>query len=383
MWSIAALWLVGCGTPTAEWGDACPADPDKTAPGTCGCGLPDTDADADGTPDCIDACPDDSDKTVPGSCGCGIADADTDADGTPDCVDGCPTEVSKTVPGWCGCTVADTDADSDGTPDCLDRCPSDPLRTDDVDSDGDGLIDCLDGCPGNAEKTAPDSCGCGTLVDEWRTWGRNLQGMAVANGVLYAIDVITLTDVEVVSFDASGQATPIFDLDHVSVGLAATDTHLYLDDEFNNQRIHEYELGTWALNRSFSTGVTGGNRGLAAMDGSLWHLGVVDGNVGFSQIDIATGNVGTTVVAPYDAVFANGAAAADGALYYVTGDGPQHPDCDPLGCDLFLRALSTDGTDLCTQFLGTTTRGEPQGFAAGGGRFYLQDRDEDVIWVYE
>ncbi|MFQ5425216.1 MAG: hypothetical protein ACE5F9_14720, partial [Phycisphaerae bacterium] len=31
--------------------DACPADPDKTAPGACGCGAPDTDTDQDGTPD--------------------------------------------------------------------------------------------------------------------------------------------------------------------------------------------------------------------------------------------------------------------------------------------------------------------------------------------
>jgi subtilisin-like proprotein convertase family protein len=34
--------------------DGCPNDANKTAPGTCGCGTPDTDSDADGTPDCND-----------------------------------------------------------------------------------------------------------------------------------------------------------------------------------------------------------------------------------------------------------------------------------------------------------------------------------------
>ncbi|HET8933481.1 MAG TPA: hypothetical protein VFN67_08585 [Polyangiales bacterium] len=37
--------------------DLCPDDPDKLAPGSCGCGSPDTDSDADGTLDCNDVCP--------------------------------------------------------------------------------------------------------------------------------------------------------------------------------------------------------------------------------------------------------------------------------------------------------------------------------------
>ena len=37
--------------------DLCPDDPLKTEPGICGCGVADTDADSDGTADCIDACP--------------------------------------------------------------------------------------------------------------------------------------------------------------------------------------------------------------------------------------------------------------------------------------------------------------------------------------
>ena len=35
-------------------GDACPDDPAKTAPGQCGCGVADTDSDADGVADCND-----------------------------------------------------------------------------------------------------------------------------------------------------------------------------------------------------------------------------------------------------------------------------------------------------------------------------------------
>lgn len=85
--------------------DACPADPAKTAPGVCGCGVADSDRDTDGTPDCNDACATDAAKTAPGTCGCGVSDADRDADGTADCKDSCPTDARKTVPGTCGCGV--------------------------------------------------------------------------------------------------------------------------------------------------------------------------------------------------------------------------------------------------------------------------------------
>jgi hypothetical protein len=37
--------------------DCCPEDPSKTAPGACGCGVPDTDSDSDGLADCIDPAP--------------------------------------------------------------------------------------------------------------------------------------------------------------------------------------------------------------------------------------------------------------------------------------------------------------------------------------
>jgi photosystem II stability/assembly factor-like uncharacterized protein len=150
--------------------DGCPADPDKSVPGLCGCGVAETDTDSDGTPDCLDLCPTDTNKTAPGVCGCGEADIDTDNDGTLDCLDLCPTDPDKTAPGLCGCGVADTDTDTDGTPDCNDLCPTDPAKIDpglcgcgiaDTDTDSDGTPDCNDLCPTDPNKIDPGLCGCG------------------------------------------------------------------------------------------------------------------------------------------------------------------------------------------------------------------------------
>ncbi|RIK66854.1 MAG: hypothetical protein DCC66_12485 [Planctomycetota bacterium] len=150
--------------------DGCPADPNKIAPGICGCGVADTDTDMDGVPDCADGCPNDPAKITPGVCGCGVADTDTDMDGTPDCNDGCPEDPDKIAPGICGCGVADTDTDMDGTADCNDGCPEDPDKVapgvcgcgePETDTDNDGTPDCNDGCPNDPAKTAPGQCGCG------------------------------------------------------------------------------------------------------------------------------------------------------------------------------------------------------------------------------
>jgi Thrombospondin type 3 repeat/Lectin C-type domain len=155
---------------TADCNDGCPNNPTKTTPGVCGCGVPDTDSDNDGTPDCNDGCPNNPTKTTPGVCGCGVPDTDSDNDGTPDCNDGCPNDANKTAPGICGCGVSDADSDGDGTPDCNDGCPNDANKTapgvcgcgvSDADSDGDGAADCNDGCPNDPTKVAPGQCGCG------------------------------------------------------------------------------------------------------------------------------------------------------------------------------------------------------------------------------
>src|SRR6185295_11059889 len=70
--------------------DECLEDPDKQAPGICGCGIPDIDSDDDGVPDCIDGCPQDPHKNSPGACGCGNVDSDDNHNGTPDCDDSPP-----------------------------------------------------------------------------------------------------------------------------------------------------------------------------------------------------------------------------------------------------------------------------------------------------
>ncbi len=87
--------------------DGCPNDPGKVLPGICGCGTSDQDRDGDGVADCvdfpapandsdgdgvpdnIDACPFDPNKTAPGACGCNVPEIDTDGDGISDCIDNC------------------------------------------------------------------------------------------------------------------------------------------------------------------------------------------------------------------------------------------------------------------------------------------------------
>ncbi len=97
----------GGGTPPPPT-DNCPADPAKTEPGVCGCGIADIDTDGDGTPNCIDACPNDSAKIAAGLCGCGVADTDTDGDATPDCLDGCPNDPTTANPAQCAPNVNGT-----------------------------------------------------------------------------------------------------------------------------------------------------------------------------------------------------------------------------------------------------------------------------------
>jgi hypothetical protein len=170
---------------TGDACDGCPTDPNKIAPGICGCGFVDsnTDSDSDGTPDCTDGCPFDPNKLAPGACGCGFADVDSDGDGALDCNDGCPNDANKLAPGQCGCGIADTDSDGDVIADCVDNCPGSPNAGQaDADGDGrgdvcdncpgasnpgqgdadsDGTGDACDGCPNDGSKVAPGQCGCG------------------------------------------------------------------------------------------------------------------------------------------------------------------------------------------------------------------------------
>ena len=107
-----------------------------------GNGVPDecqTDGDGDGLIDVCDDCPDDPDKTEPGSCGCGVVDDDIDDDGIPDCFDNCP-ETSN---------GDQSDVDGDGVGDVCDNCPT-VSNANQSDTDGDGLGDACDtDCNGN------------------------------------------------------------------------------------------------------------------------------------------------------------------------------------------------------------------------------------------
>lgn len=64
--------------------DECPDDPDKTEPGECGCGVPDTDSDSDGIPDCNDSCANDSDNNCSNNDSGNDTDTDNDTDNDPE-----------------------------------------------------------------------------------------------------------------------------------------------------------------------------------------------------------------------------------------------------------------------------------------------------------
>ena len=160
------------GVPDEE--DQCPEDPEKSEPGICGCGTPDTDDDEDGIPDCEDKCPGLAyQDTIGDPC-----DKDEDNDGYNDGGDQCPTDPNKFTAGYCGCGESELDTDKDGYPDCVDGCPENPdkIKPDadgcedicdpgSVDTDGDGTPDCEDGCPTDKHKTEPGVCGCGDKED--------------------------------------------------------------------------------------------------------------------------------------------------------------------------------------------------------------------------
>ena len=127
--------------------DECPNDPDKLFPWVCGCGVPETDTDNDGTPDCIDYCPNDPGKTEAGTCGCGVPDSDEDNDGHLYCNDNCPNRVND-----------QTDTDNDGLGDVCDNCP-DVSNLNQEDSDADFVGDVCDNCSDVSNRDQANSDG--------------------------------------------------------------------------------------------------------------------------------------------------------------------------------------------------------------------------------
>lgn len=75
-------------------GDACDGCQGNNAAG---------DSDGDGVCDDSDGCPSDPAKSAPGACGCGVADTDANGNGTPDCLDtaGAQPPAPQTTSGCC------------------------------------------------------------------------------------------------------------------------------------------------------------------------------------------------------------------------------------------------------------------------------------------
>ncbi len=186
----------GDGDGTCDLVDGCPNDPNKIAPGICGCGVPDTDSDNDGVANCNDNCP-----NVVGQIGstCDDGNANTSGDvinvncvcegtqtfdcpalglniGDP-CDDNNANTTGDVVTANCVCagTLAN---DCNGVPGGPAQ-PGTPCNDNNVctvndvyqancscagtvqDTDSDGTCDANDGCPNDPNKIAPGICGCG------------------------------------------------------------------------------------------------------------------------------------------------------------------------------------------------------------------------------
>jgi hypothetical protein len=121
---------------------------------------------ADCTGDACEDCPAGPGKVAPGLCGCGTADTDADRDGTPDCLDACPADPAD-------------DADHDGICGDVDRCPGtvlpESVPTDGLgvnrfaDTNGDGVFDTVSpkGKGPGRHYTLADAagCSCGQIID--------------------------------------------------------------------------------------------------------------------------------------------------------------------------------------------------------------------------
>jgi HYR domain/Beta-propeller repeat/Thrombospondin type 3 repeat len=177
--------------------DLCPTDPNKTAPGVCGCGTPDTDSDGDGVADCIDNCPTTANPDQADADGDGVGDAcdncrnhanpgqeDGDHDGVGDACDNCRMNAN---PGQ-------EDRDGDGVGDICDNCVATP-NTDQADADHDGIGDVCDNCKttANPDQADADHDGVGDACDNCRLTPNPDQADADSDGFGDACDNCRLT----------------------------------------------------------------------------------------------------------------------------------------------------------------------------------------------
>ena len=153
--------------------DGCPGDPDKIAPGDCGCGQPETDSDLDGVPNCVDNCVDVPNTNQLDSDGDGVGDAcavfeDCNGNGIDDLSDiagGSETDCNgNSVPDSCELAEgSQTDCNSN---DVLDACEIASGSASDCNSNG--LPDACDISSGTESDLdgngVPDSCSCELIV---------------------------------------------------------------------------------------------------------------------------------------------------------------------------------------------------------------------------
>jgi hypothetical protein len=198
---LLGAWGVTCtgddtdGDGTCDMADGCPLDPNKIAPGQCGCGLSDADLNGNGIGDaCEETGPidpeadDDGDGVTNASDNCPTTpnpdQLDCDGDGVGNVCDNCdlvfnPSQFDGDHDGLgaaCDCSEPDSDAqadsDGDGVPDFCDNCwlTGNP---DQADFDGDGRGDVCDNCvvtwnPSQQNSDWDDSgdaCNCGADPD--------------------------------------------------------------------------------------------------------------------------------------------------------------------------------------------------------------------------
>ncbi|MBX2984279.1 MAG: T9SS type A sorting domain-containing protein [Flavobacteriales bacterium] len=242
--------VVACEQPSgyvATSGDACPDDPNKLEPGACGCGIPDTDTDGDGTADCIDGCPTDPNKIAPGACGCGIPDIDSDGDGIADCIDSCPS-----LPGEVGDACDDNDPVTQNdviTSDCVCvgtifyDCPDLEANVGDACDDGDASTE-------NDVVTADCSC-AGTSIYDCPDLEANV-GDACDDG-----DATTENDM--VTVDCACVGTSIYDCPDLEANFGDTcddgDT-LTVDDMITEDCICQGDIHEGIIDQGGTSGVS-------------------------------------------------------------------------------------------------------------------------------